>query len=446
MKPVSRVVTSASVISLVGALLVLPGVLGVADAAPTRAAKAMKCKGRVATIVGTNGPDVIKGTPARDVIAALDGDDRIQGGDGNDIICGGGGRDFIDGGRGDDKLFGGLDGRSETRNSDGERLVVGDVIEGGKGDDLIDLGYDPRQLAFGSVERDRLSYKGAKFKMTITLGTPRHRGRATGEGNDILEKHPYLTVLGSEQGDRVIGSPWDDQILGRGGRDEIDGGPGRDVLVDGLVSDTSVDDILRGGLGNDELMSYAGHDMLDGGRAGDLITLDRPSAGPVTLLGGPGDDVFTLTDITSAACINLDGGVGADEVVPTVKRSVRIGKLDADLRSGAFGLRKVSGDSCGIVKAVETLTLDNAYSAILRWFVIGTAAAETVMMSNGGSIVATMSGGDDRVVATTGVDTHKGGPGDDRLYGGLGQDTAEGGRGTDTCRQVEVEKSCELPD
>src|SRR3989442_11330581 len=53
------------------------------------------CNGRRATIVGTQGDDVIYGTPGRDVIAGLGGNDEIHGRGQNDIICGGPGDDFI---------------------------------------------------------------------------------------------------------------------------------------------------------------------------------------------------------------------------------------------------------------------------------------------------------------------------------------------------------------
>jgi Ca2+-binding RTX toxin-like protein len=68
--------------------------------------------------------------------------------------------------------------------------------------------------------------------------------------------------------------------------------------------------------------------------------------------------------------------------------------------------------------------------------VVGTAADETVLLSGGGSVFASMAGGNDR-------DT--GSLGNDNLKGGAGKDVANGGPGTDTCRRVEFKKACELP-
>ena len=69
--------------------------------------KRIRCAGRIATVVGTPGRDVLRGAVAPDVIATEGGRDRISGGQGNDRICAGAGSDVISGGRGRDTLVGG---------------------------------------------------------------------------------------------------------------------------------------------------------------------------------------------------------------------------------------------------------------------------------------------------------------------------------------------------
>ena len=439
------------ILSAVGAALLAAGLLALpvasAQAAEAAGALAPKCKGREVTILGTDEGETLRGTNKRDVILALDGDDRIDGRGGKDVICGGAGRDLIKGGPGHDKIFGGGDGRSEQRNPDGVRLMVGDVVQGGPGDDLIDLGYDERQQTFGSVQRDRLSYKGSAFPVVVTLGTPKGRGHSRGDGRDLLVKHAFLALLGSDKADVLTGSTYGDQILGRGGPDHVIGGGGRDVLVDGPIGARLGDDVLEGGIGRDALTSYGGHDELDGGSSADLLTVERAPAGGLKLVGGRGSDLLTIAALQKGSCVTVDGGAGDDELVPTVAGRVHRGKVDVDLLVGAFGLRGSGGDGCGIVREVETLTVDNEFGTAqrLRWFVRGTSAAETVVLRHGGSVRATMAGGDDRVTASSGNDTLKGGPGDDRLFGGDGKDVAMGGNGTDTCRQAEFKKGCELP-
>ena len=85
------------------------------------------CWTEVATIVGTQGDDVIIGTPGRDIIAGLGGDDVIKGLGGHDLICGGRGDDRLKGHQGRDWLFG---------NAGRDKLFGGkgiDFLEGGGG-------------------------------------------------------------------------------------------------------------------------------------------------------------------------------------------------------------------------------------------------------------------------------------------------------------------------
>ena len=93
-----------------------------------------KCQGEYATVVGTEGMDVIVGTQQRDVIAALGGDDIITGGEGDDVICGGDGKDIVDGGPGRDRIEGGA----------GDDILYGgvdaDIIHAGSGVDTVDGG------------------------------------------------------------------------------------------------------------------------------------------------------------------------------------------------------------------------------------------------------------------------------------------------------------------
>jgi hypothetical protein len=63
-----------------------------------RARAAAMCGGHIATIVGTNGANVLVGTNGPDVIYAGRGNDIVKGRGGKDLICGGPGNDYIDGG------------------------------------------------------------------------------------------------------------------------------------------------------------------------------------------------------------------------------------------------------------------------------------------------------------------------------------------------------------
>lgn len=66
------------------------------------------CAKRRATIVGDDGPEVLKGTKKADVIVGNGGKDKIKGKGGNDRLCGGRGKDILIGGAGrKDRLIGG---------------------------------------------------------------------------------------------------------------------------------------------------------------------------------------------------------------------------------------------------------------------------------------------------------------------------------------------------
>lgn len=145
-----------------------------------------RCHGLLATIVGTDGDDVIEGTPERDVIVALGGDDVIYGKGGSDIICAGAGEDTIRGHGGHDAIFG---GRGNDRIFGGSR---GDFLHGGAGDDEL----------FGRTGRDLL---------------------VGGSGDDLL--------AGNRHADWLEGGP---------GNDLLKGGKGRpDVCIGGLDFDVA---------------------------------------------------------------------------------------------------------------------------------------------------------------------------------------------------------------
>ena len=135
------------------------------------------CMGLIATIVGTEGPDVINGTNGADVIVGLRGDDVINGLGGDDVICGELGLDQLSGGDGNDMLFGGN---------------ANDVLSGDGGSDML----------WGGTGWDRL---------------------AGGIGND--------TLRGGIGNDRLAGGDGDDKLFGQEGLDRLDGGAGSNQLV-----------------------------------------------------------------------------------------------------------------------------------------------------------------------------------------------------------------------
>lgn len=98
------------------------------------------CLGETPTIVGTDGPDVLKGTNGPDVILTYEGNDKVNGLGGKDRICGSEGNDKLIGGKGNDKLFG----------SNGK-----DKLIGGRGNDRL-TGANGKDKLFGGKGKDQL--------------------------------------------------------------------------------------------------------------------------------------------------------------------------------------------------------------------------------------------------------------------------------------------------
>lgn len=108
------------------------------------------CRGRLATIVGTDGKDVITGTSGPDVIVALGGNDTVDGGSGDDVICAGPGADRVKGGRGNDALLG---------QGDNDRLegdAGADLLFGGGGNDTLTGGPSGGDACSGGPGKDAL--------------------------------------------------------------------------------------------------------------------------------------------------------------------------------------------------------------------------------------------------------------------------------------------------
>jgi uncharacterized delta-60 repeat protein len=116
------------------------------------------CKGKKATITGTDGSDRITGTKGNDVIDARGGNDKVKGGGGNDLICGGAGNDRLDGGKGNDRLYGGA-GKDTLIGGAGKDSLSGDSgndsLKGGSGKDKL-LGGSGKDKLAGGPGRDRL--------------------------------------------------------------------------------------------------------------------------------------------------------------------------------------------------------------------------------------------------------------------------------------------------
>lgn len=135
------------------------------------------CAGRAATIIGTNGDDVLVGTDGVDVIMGLAGNDVIKGLKRGDFICGGPGRDIIYGNRGNDTLNGN-DGSDVIRGGPGKDFILGD-----KGNDRL-IGQGGADYIAGAAGNDRLVGGNGDDELFAGAGTDTCIG---GNGDDAYQ-------------------------------------------------------------------------------------------------------------------------------------------------------------------------------------------------------------------------------------------------------------------
>lgn len=223
---------------------------------PSAASSGLQCDGEIATIVGTEGRDVIVGTDGPDVIVGLGMGDVISGGAGDDVMCGGRGQDDLDGGAGNDRIFG-------QRN----RYFAGgeypDTLDGGPGDDLMDGGQGGGDTVVFSWARSG-----------VTVDARQHTADGTSSGHDQVFR--VGKVWGSRHDDTIL-HVW---TVNAGGGDDVVrdvgeafGGDGNDRIVAsrdfGYLHGGNGADILRGRGGPDVLWGEDGADFLDGGPGDD---------------------------------------------------------------------------------------------------------------------------------------------------------------------------------
>jgi Ca2+-binding RTX toxin-like protein len=257
-----------------------------------------KCLGETATIVGTEGNDVLTGTDDDDVILGLGGDDILTGGPegfATDVLCGGEGNDTLNGGNG---------------------LIA--ALSGEGGDDR----YEPGDVAVAFAV---YLESPAPVLVDLALGTVTGWGTDTMVGIDSVVGSPHDDVLSGDAKENFLdGRGGNDRLMGLGGNDLLDGDAGNDLIDGGLGQDTGlfgapqrvrIDLGARTatGWGTDRLVSI---ENAEGSRFGDVL---RGSNGRNSLSGGGGND--SLTGLGGADQLNaeagndrLAGGAGADRL------------------------------------------------------------------------------------------------------------------------------------
>lgn len=397
------------------------------------------CDGVPATIVGTEGPDVLTGTADRDVIVGLGGDDVIDGLAGDDLICAGPGADVAEGGSGDDTILGG-EGNDTLRGGPDDDTISGEhgddpVLNGGTGDDTV-IGGGGDDVLFGEGGQDELHGGDGADKAFGGHGNDLLTG---GEGTDTLAGTDGADTLhGGPDADLVDGGEGADVLHGDGGHDLVRGGGGNDTLFGGDGNDrifgdaifafgTPGDDLIHGGEGDDRIYAVDESDTIHGGPGNDRIDCGA---------GNDPDDVCTVY-----------GGDGDDRIEGSFRADRLFGEAGNDRITGDYGEDWIEGGTGddwlhggGHADHIEGGDGDD--------YLDGDALPDHLdggeghdWIDGGGHHDDIFGGpGDDTINGQDGNDTILAGDGDDFLDGGDDFDHGAGGDGHDVCINFQGER------
>jgi Ca2+-binding RTX toxin-like protein len=410
-----------------------------------------RCQGVKATVVGSDGDDVLRGKGGEDVIVARGGNDQIFTGEGQDRVCAGDGDDLVDTGGGEDRVqasFGadtvnGGRGRDRLLAGDGDDVILGgaggELAKGGGGNDRIYgelqddelLGGDGADVLVGSQGSDDLSGEEGDDWLRGDTQNDSYSGGggldwasfATAtppEGQGIDEKGVTLNLSSREVDgedseeeitdvENVVGSPFEDTLIGPGGR------------VVGLAS--PLDNCQAFGV------TECNADPRTGGEAVALVEGSAPDPGLV-LLGSAAPDEWTVSisgaraTITSPTPLAPGPGcaVGASPATVECTLPAPLGYL---LAYGDAG-----DDSISVPIAAEqgaTVNLD------------GGRGNDRLQGSPAGDVLIAGGPGSEVRPFATDRDVLLGGDGDDALFSRPGGDILDAGPGSD---QLAVDSPC----
>src|SRR5215213_7814204 len=358
-----------------GTMAVLGSVLAVqaVAAAPTEPEQ-VRCHGRVANIVGTDGDDTLRGTPGRDVIWGAGGNDTILGGLGNDLICGGPGADFIHGGRGNDLLDGGAGDGDRVIGDLGDDKVLGgpgarDEVAGGLGIDYVNGGSGDEDLVRGDYGWDRMD---------------------GGPGKDDIAS--FATAVAGRKGSGVWASLRAHKARGDG-RDRLFGGGGIDALEGAQGHDRCKGGPVRHSCGPEEAPGASAYVEIDRVRGG---------GGGLAFVGGDGSDVLSVVYDEARGLFGVFASAG-----------IALGE----------GCTSYKGDPKGAICDPE---------GPARWLMADLGPGNDRLRVEGslvsvGSVRIGGGRGNDRIEGGPEDDLIESGPGADRIYGGAGADGLIGG-------------------
>jgi len=403
------------------------------------------------TLMGGTGGDLLIAGAGHDSLDGGDDDDTLTGGNGDDTITGGFGTDRVDEeadanftltnasltGVGSDLLAlveqAQLTGGANANDLNASAFLLGSVtLIGGGGNDTLTGGNGDDEL-IGGLGDDSLNggagtnrvFDAGDVSFTLTNATLTGMGSDSltniqeahlvgGIGNNTLDASAFsgsVTLEGGAGNDSLIGGASDDVLTGGEGNDTLTGGAGANTAFEFGDVHFALTNTQLTGLGTDSLTNIQ-RAHLSAGPGGRTLDASAFTLGPVTLVGGAGNDTL----IGTAADDELSGGLGNDSINGAGGTDTLVEFGDVNMTLTNTTLSGLGSDSLSSVERAR-LTGGAGNNNI-------NAAAFTL-----GSVTLIGEAGDDTLV---------GGTGDDSLDGGDGFDTLDGGPGTDVGVNGEV--------
>jgi Ca2+-binding RTX toxin-like protein len=224
-------------------------------------------------------------------------------------------------------------------------------------------------------------------------------GAVSPKKEEVLRCHnARVTILGTDNPDRLRGTPGRDVILGLGGGDEMVGSLGNDLICGGPGAD-----LIHGGRGNDTVDGGAGdYDRVIGDLGDDHVLggtgMGDETAGSLgidTVSGGRGGLDLVHGDY---GYDRMDGGAGAGDIA----------SFATDVGAGRGGGVKVS--------LAKHKARGDGHDRLFRFESLEGSAFDDILVGN------------------KQANTIDGGPGKDTLRGGGGPDVLNGEEGSDRCQ------------
>ena len=433
-------------------------------------------EGDDSSLFGTQGEDLfygsftnddVFGSGGNDTLYGGAGNDRLEGGEGNDRLYGGAGNDRLTGGTENDRLYGGA-GDDYLNGLAGNNILYGDGgndnLSGGVGDDTLFGGAGDDRLYGGEGDDIYIVRKGEGYDWINDL-----------DGNDTLELHGFtegdlenivikydgtnLNFFLNDEGFLSIQPPNYDIYIGRNetnyrietlktidesGNEEfydLSGDTFEENTEARIVELTPIVNITITGDGLALQLTAVNDKATGDNRNNEFLLSQGDSAGSDTLIGGAGNDKYTLA-VNQTGTLTITDSAGNLDVLRIADRSGNA----VDAMKVAFNLNEEDNLEISYDGELRvTITDWNNPDSRIEGLEIGgetynlfsyrdeenpTELGKVITEPNeDGTLIG--GAGKDYLLGGAGDDTLNGGEGDDWLYGGAGDDTLNGGEGND---------------